>query len=108
LSVSSRSRHLDVAQLFLENGANADARDKGHTPLCLASERGKPAVARVLLGHGADTKARKKDNQTPLHQANTKEVVQILPEHKADASALDIKNQTPLHRSSKHGHVGAA
>jgi ankyrin repeat protein len=81
---------------------------KRRTPLCLASERGKPAVARVLLRHGADTKARKEGDQTPLHQANSKEVARILLEHKADVDALDIKNQTPLHRLTKCGHVGAA
>jgi ankyrin repeat protein len=76
---------------------NAQDNDDRWTPLHVALNHGRSAVAQVLLKHGADVKARNKINETPLHFAGNEEVARLLLEHGADANALDIKNRTPLH-----------
>jgi len=61
----------------------------------------------LLLEHGADVKAKDKDNQTTLHWAQGEEVSQLL-DRGADANALDIKCWTPLHQASESVLVGPA
>jgi ankyrin repeat protein len=65
-------------------------------------------VTQVLLSHGSDATAQRKNKQTPLHRAKEEEVARLLLQHGADANALDIMSRAPLHRESKPGRVGAA
>jgi hypothetical protein len=62
--VASRRRHMDVAQLLLDHGADADARDDdGYSPLLRASREGDVKLAQFLLKHGVDTEARDKSGE---------------------------------------------
>jgi ankyrin repeat protein len=65
-------------------------------------------VTQVLLSHGADATAQRKNKQTPLHRAKEEEVARLLLQHGADANALDIMNRRPLYRESEPRRVGAA
>lgn len=54
----------DIAQLLLERGADANARQvQGFTPLMSAAQQGNDALAGLLLAHGADAAARCDDGR---------------------------------------------
>ena len=56
-------------------------------------------VLRLLLEHGADVNARRKNGFTPLHIASIfgiLEVVRLLLEHGADVKAEDNRSRTAL------------
>ena len=58
----------------------------GMTPLHVAAFHGTPAIAEVLLAHGADVNARLKDGSTPLSLAlknSNRRVVRVLRRHGA-------------------------
>ena len=66
---TSSCKHIEIAQVHLEHGADANIDIFGSTPLHLASRRGHEELARVLLEHGADLNAQDKDDLTPLQLA---------------------------------------
>jgi hypothetical protein len=88
-----------VRVLILEYKADVDARNSaGETPLLFASrswsspkdDLSLPKVARLLLEHGANVNAVRKDRITALHLATQDrkvEVVRVLLEHGADVDA---------------------
>ena len=108
LERASNVGHIKLVQVLLEYGADANAPDtKGCSPLYWGSFWEKPAVVRALIKHGADVKATsRKDNETPLHQADIEEVARVLLEYGADTNALEVRNRTPLHFRSELGPVG--
>ena len=62
-------QHHGVVQLLLERGADANARDNDHiTPLHLASEDGRPKIARALLDHGANVNTENNRGETSLRR----------------------------------------
>jgi ankyrin repeat protein len=79
---------------------------EGETPLHLISqswqshqERG-VGIVRLLLEHGVDVNARRKDGWTSLHLAafeGTVEVAQVLLDHGANVNAENDEGETPLH-----------
>ena len=61
---------LAVARLYLEAGADANARnDKGRTALHGAARRGQAGIAALLLEYGADPRARNAKGETPRQKA---------------------------------------
>ncbi len=84
LHMASRAGSARVVQLLLEHGANVNALDNSHeTPLHDTSDL---AVARILLGHGADIHIRGQRNRTPVQVATWEghvELAQLLLEHGA-------------------------
>jgi ankyrin repeat protein len=104
--------HDVAAFLIVEHSQDVNARGfemKG-TPLHVALQHGHTAVARLLLKHGADAKARDKDENTPLLLASrygNVEVVRILLDDGADTEARDNRKCTSLLLASKYGCVGA-
>ncbi|ARU60567.1 hypothetical protein CBW65_05355 [Tumebacillus avium] len=64
------NRHLAIAELLLQNGANANAHQQdGFTPLHEAAQNGDEAMISLLLAHGADRTVTKADGETPLQTA---------------------------------------
>ena len=92
--------------------ANAWSPD-GFFPLGLAAFFKRPAVAIVLLEHGADPRmASKPAGFTPLHSAvaddagtDVKELVQMLIDAGADPNARSASGGTPLHTAGFTGNV---
>src|SRR6266702_4527605 len=57
-----------VVQLLIQHGADANARDRGHsTPLHLALSWRSAETVQLLVKHGADVNARDASHKTPLH-----------------------------------------
>jgi ankyrin repeat protein len=109
LHVASGRRHVDVAQLLLEHGADTKAVDSGKsTPLLRASQGGYVELARILLEHGADTEIRDFKKHTPLLLASKDghvELSRTLLEHGADTEARNDRKYTPLLLAAEWGHV---
>jgi ankyrin repeat protein len=117
LYVASRRRHVDVAQLLLEHGADAKTCNRfGNSPLRLASQGGQVELARVLLKHGADTESRREElssllstlGKSPLLLALEEGhvgVARVLLEYGANTEARDDRKCTPLFLASQGGLV---
>ena len=92
--------------------ANAWSKD-GFFPLGLAAFFKRPAVAKVLLEHGADPRmASKPAGFTPLHSAvaddagsDVKELVRLLIDAGADPNAFSASGGTPLHTAGFTGNA---
>ena len=92
--------------------ANAWSKD-GFFPLGLAAFFKRPAVAKVLLEHGADPRmASKPAGFTPLHSAvaddagsDVKDLVRVLIDAGADPNARSASGGTPLHTAGFTGNV---
>ena len=99
----------DLVRLFLDHGADVDARDKNHaTPLLLAAEEHMDDIARILLERGAYPNVKNIWGKTPLHLLLERDftyyddvsdvlvVERLLLERGADVNAQDNDNLTPL------------
>ncbi|KAH9054885.1 ankyrin repeat-containing domain protein [Lactarius vividus] len=101
----------EVVQILLDHGANTSMEnDQGETALHLMSRgeyRSKEDnfnVARLLLEHGMDVNARKKNKATPLHLAvswGRFEIVRVLLDNGANPNAENEQHETPLHLVSR-------
>ncbi len=106
---ADRTRELVSQDPVLANAWSPD----GFFPLGLAAFFKHPAVAKVLLEHGADaTMASRPAKFTPLHSATsddagqvTKDLVQMLLDANADPNARSASDGTPLHSAAFTGDV---
>jgi ankyrin repeat protein len=81
-----------VAEILLQHGANANARNKQNTPLinfiCRSRGNGAAGIVGVLLAHGADPNSREGEiGETPLMDAQDSATVDVLVAHGADVKA---------------------
>ena len=118
-SVQDDSQITETAQLLLEHGASAHARNKnGRKPLHLASHNGLPGIVALLLKHDTDVDAQDNDTMTPLHlvsqsrldffgdDSRIKKTTQLLLEHGPSVRMRNKNGQMPLHAASHHGLSG--
>jgi len=93
LHVTALFNHPVFAFLLCEHGADVDAKDfYGRTPLAIAAEHGKLAVARVLLAAGASVTTNDSMGLTALHyaaQSGHLKAVTFLIERGAQINARD-------------------
>lgn len=94
---------LAVVRLLLAAGSNVDDRDdKGNT--ALIQNAFDPAIAGLLLQHGADINASNSEGWTPLFSASTPELARFLLLHGANLSVRDKDGETPLEAARKYGN----
>jgi len=106
--------YLEVVKILIENGgAKVNAKNKyGWTPLHIAYQNNRVAVAEYLMEHGgANVNAKNNAGMTPLHEASWGghlDRTKFLVEHGADVNTKDNKGKTPLYCSSSNGHLDVA
>ena len=95
LHVAGNNGKYEVAQFFLENGAEVDAPDsKGSTPLHWCTLNGNSHIASLLLKHGADVTKRDFESTS---------VIEYIPYKFLGSNALElIKNGAPYPASVEH------
>jgi ankyrin repeat protein len=105
LHYAVRRDDRDMIELLIDGGAGLEVRDSdGATPLCLAAERGRLDLVRLLLARGANPNGRIEENQyssgLPLEVALRQghiDIAEVLLSAGADASARGSGEGTPLH-----------
>ena len=82
LHAASYEGHDKIVQIWLDRGAEIDARDvSGRTALQIASSEGHNQIVEMLLDRGANVNARDDSGNTALHAASSRghdKIVQIL------------------------------
>lgn len=91
----------ETTRLLLKCGANVNQADKaGRTPLMLAAEQGRAAMAEMLLRSGASVNAQDSEGRTALMRAagadNRLALLKVLLSHGAKLDAADRKGRTAL------------
>ncbi|KAK7919356.1 hypothetical protein WMY93_010640 [Mugilogobius chulae] len=109
LHVAAKYGKIEVANLLLQKGAQADAAGKsGLTPLHVAAHYDNQKVALLLLNQGASPHAAAKNGYTPLHIAakkNQMEIATTLLEYGASTNTVTRQGITPLHLAAQEGNV---
>ena len=102
--------HESIMELFLQNGANVEARSKspwGWTALLFAAEAGNTdLVTYLVLQCNADITAKSDFGETAMHRAATNEhgaVTSLLIQQGADVNATTDYGYTPLYRAVTEG-----
>ena len=108
LNTASRYGQIEIMQLLLESGANADTKDRlGRTALIAAVQSRKTEVVAVLLVNGADVNARDLQEGTALLRAagsfGNPPMVEALIKAGADVNATDKNGQTALMWAARWG-----
>jgi ankyrin repeat protein len=92
-------KHIRVAEILLERGANVDIRGmRERTPLHEAIDN--VGLVQSLLSRGADVNCQQDDLRSPLHLAaynGDLKIARLLAEHKADVNSRDNEGKTPLY-----------
>ncbi|OQR96508.1 hypothetical protein ACHHYP_15493 [Achlya hypogyna] len=98
--------------LLLGYGANTEQIDiENRTPLIVAAQHGRLAVARLLLEHGADVQAATQEGTTALLAACAMghlKIATLLLNEGADVNSCDERGRTPLYLATATGHLALA
>jgi ankyrin repeat protein len=99
----------DIVKLFIEKGADVNARDNSNfTPLFYARDAG---IAELLIKSGAEVNASDGTGYTPLHHAvrkGDKAVIKMLIENGADANIEDSTGATAIGLTEFSGRTDIA
>jgi ankyrin repeat protein len=103
LHAAAYSGSAELARLLLEHGSALEdtANVSGATPLMLAAEENRIAVAELLIHRGADVSIPDRDGFTPLTQAWAKkrtEMVRLLKRHGAICQPVEIMGSEAYYR----------
>lgn len=75
--------------------------DSQETPLHIAAHRGQVELVRWLLERGANPNARGYNEFTPLHLTNDPAIAKLLLAHGADVNATDVLGERPLRHAAQ-------
>lgn len=109
LTISVRWGNLEVVELLLNKGANANMQVGYNlrTALHDAARYDRLKVAEFLIDKGANPKAKDEDGDTPLHVAAERgypEIAKLLIDKGADPKAKDEDGDTPTDWAKLHGY----
>ena len=103
--------HGNVVNVLIEKGADVNKPEpcSGHTPLRVAVQRGRKAIAICLLDHGADVDARNNEGLqfTALLDAAQRghlPLANLLVLRGADVNLANFQGCTPLIMAAQQGH----
>lgn len=109
LHLASRGGHAEVACFLLDNGADAEPKDRRlSTPLHVASNMGHVEVVRLLLERGVNSTIIDEYDFTPPElalQARHVDVTRVFLEFGVDVAKNMAFNWTPLTRALFEGNV---
>jgi len=110
--VLTHAKSVEMAELLVEAGADAEVSSVGWTPLMwIAGRNGSPEVAEYLIKQGAWVSIEDDNGARPIHQAafmGNHDLVQILVANGADINAIDDAHATPLHGAAWSGDLDGA
>ncbi|KAI5837829.1 ankyrin repeat-containing domain protein [Morchella snyderi] len=113
--ITAQSIYKNMISLFLNGGANINARDMSdRTPFHYAVENGDEYAMRILLEKGADIEAKYKGGKTSLQaeyelEIRRENIVRILLEHGAkgvEQAQIDSKKTIVVDRTAAEPRIG--
>ena len=110
LSLAAFFGHAETVNALLAAGApvNAASRETMKlTPLASALAVERNDIARTLIDHGADVKAKGENDVTPLHTAAARgnlESAELLLEHGAEINAVTKDGKAPIAYAQERNH----
>ena len=109
LEIMATHGNAEIAELFIEKGAEANAKGRGgHSLLHRAAASGNCEALGVLLKHKANMEEKAPRGQTALHLAalsGQQGTVEALLDNGASVDAKSTGGTTPLHLAAQNGHT---
>jgi len=93
----------EIADLLRKHGGKTGDWFKAGESIFTAAKVGHIEAVKQHLAAGTDVDARDRQDKTPLHWVETKEVAELLIAEGADVHAKDKYGWTPLHQAARSG-----
>ena len=104
--------NLEMVKFLISIGACIEDEDRIEemTPLHFAAIEGHIEIMKILLKKGANVEAKNKFGETPLHLADSPDVIKCLLENNSSFGGIPIDSKdkdgfTPLHVATKNGNI---